>query len=582
MNGPVHRRLVQDALFYMNSGNREEQQALWRLRQLAGGDAQLLQTVCEEADKADCYSDLQFYVPFPVMTDYAEYHGWWTTGLDHYVNAWVPPENWDLACGYSYPWSSQSTMDAEFDNGWINFLNVNIEDDPSKSLVLGRLPPYWIGQSLSWGDNWARDLPYSEYAPCSAVAATYYDHLINHYDDPMHVNVYGNMPNLQQLQKLGAILHFFGDAVVPQHVRGAHGFYHTEWENTVQTLMDYGRVGLNAPLVHDLLLGGEPFRGWFWQFGPLDGLYAVDYVIVQIAHMTREKVQSASGTDFDTLWAAADPFWANLLTAQNAIAVATPAAAPAPYNCMNYLYNLGVAGCVHTLRRASEDLLMRGVGPAPPEILRLLPIAAAIFGGLAHRPRSAFSVRPELLLRFAPTGQTPVSQRLSELEQVFAVDRMEAIDSHRVSEVLATVQEALDHEFLAYGGQGAQVPDELSTSFDSGFGLYAFRPPTIEECTDERQYRQYLAHCEIHRYKIHLLNLTARIAYLNAEARRRGGPSAELEDIARKRQSLERVREQSVTKRAIPRRHPTLVPQVMRFIEPGGRPLPPNIRVREG
>jgi hypothetical protein len=87
----------------------------------------------------------------------------------------------------------------------------------------------------------------------------YYDQLINHYADAMHVSVYGNKPNIVGLEKLGPVLHTIGDTIVPQHVRCTHGCLHDEWEHTVETLVLNGLVGLNVGLVRDLLLA-EPFN----------------------------------------------------------------------------------------------------------------------------------------------------------------------------------------------------------------------------------------------------------------------------------------------------------------------------------
>lgn len=127
MNAPQHRQLVKDALMYMdNSHDQRALKAIWHLASLMPSQQRLVEDLCREADYVDSYSDLQFYIPFPVKTDYAEYNGRWTTGLNHYINAFLVPNNWGLAPGYTFPWSSQTTMDAEFHSGWIDALNVTI------------------------------------------------------------------------------------------------------------------------------------------------------------------------------------------------------------------------------------------------------------------------------------------------------------------------------------------------------------------------------------------------------------------------------------------------------------------------
>ena len=454
-------------------------------------------------------------------------------------------------------------------------MNVNIEDNPEKSPALERLRPYWAKDQQAWANNWAARLPFSEYVPCSALAATYYEHMVRRWAREfglMKVNVYGNRPYLDNLQKLGPVLHFIGDAVVPQHVRAAHGFCHTEWEASVQTLQAAGFIRLDENLVREFL-ASEPFnKDHYWSGGPLDGLYPIDWMIVRIADMTREKVQVDGNRDIDALWNADDGFWSGFWITQVALAFIPPNALP--HNCMQYLYNLGVAGCVNTLIHASEDLRRANIGNAPQNVgdSVLLPdiktqLRGVVAGGGAEQPVVG-------TLAFATLRPQVIAPSTHDLERCFAVNTLDAIDAKHVSASLTALQASLADTFIAQGAVDALAPDVVGERFDSGFGRYAFRPPTIEECSDEAHLRQYLEASGIHEFEMHLLDLTERIAILDAHMRRVGSTHRREHE----KQALEELRDEAIAARALPTPQAAVAAGNFELVSLHGRPMPKNIR----
>jgi hypothetical protein len=293
--------------------------------------------------------------------------------------------------------------------------------------------------------------------------------------------------------------------------------------------------------------------------------------------MNRDKVLSAKGMDITTLWnATEDPFWKDFYKEQTGIA-STSGQALAPNNCMNYLYNLGVAAIVHTLKRTSEDLLKRNIGsPVLPPYLAI-DTAVIVYALEKAIDPPTLSEEPGLLLGFAPTGRTPFPDRLRNFEQIFRVDRLDALNPNQVSETLAAVQGSAERELLLTGRWQAAAPDENLPRFDSSFGIYAVTCPTLEECPDRQRLNQYLDRCEVQHYKAHLLNRAMTIATLNATARAARLVGTPLE-IDQARQSLERQRDEAVRARAILRSQPPVPASPVHLVNPGERPIPQNVR----
>jgi len=156
--------------------------------------------------------------------------------------------------------------------------------------------------------------------------------------------------------------------------------------------------------------------------------------------------------------------------------------------------------------------------------------------------------------------------------RVFSVDNLAALESPRVSQVLAKVQET--YTLVARRPQGVQNPNEMLASCDSGHGIHAYRPPTMEECSDEQRLRKYVRHSEIHKYKMHLFNLSTHLATLEAYVRREG----ESDESRRIRRSRERLRRRSIENKALPEPQLAPVPEGTRLVGDEGRPLPPDLR----
>lgn len=593
MNGSVHRWLVNDAtIFIKEHGNPEEQGALYRLENIAGGDTYIAdidpyngyiqRTAGVEADVTDFHSDLQCTVPG--FWHGAEYHGHWMTGLQHYLNAFLVPEEWALAYGYFYPWSSLTTLDDEFHSGWFDFLNVHIDCDPKASPILPRIEQYWNGPPGSFGNNFMARLPFSQYPPASVLAAVHYEHLINHFNDQMLVNVYGNNNHIQGLQKLGPVLHLLGDIVVPQHVRCAHGFLHQEWEDAAETLACDRVIDMNPDWVREFL-SADPFKlNLYWLGGLLDRIYAVDCVMVSIADMTREKVQSALGLNLADLWKADDLQWSILFATEVAKAF-VPAGTLANSGCMNYLYNLGVAAIVHTLKRAAEDLRAKNIGPAMSAGAAAAAAAdrAAAAAGAATLPgrvgaraalnRPTLAEEPGLLLGRELTGRTRFADRVRDLEQAFGVSQLKDLNSNRVATALADLQVAAQQE-LQQQGANIAVPDERLARLGSRLGTYTMSPPTLAECRTDQLLKQYVARCKVQEYKAHLLNLTMSLAMLDDAATRCPLPPA----IAQNRRALEQRRQEVVRDKALPQPQPPAAQYASKLIGPTGRPVPKGLR----
>lgn len=616
MQSDVHFWIVCDAIHYMeNFGTPDEQDAVFRLQKPYGNVAEQLadyyngylqRTAGAEAINVDHYHDLLAYAPFPVMNTYGENSGEWVTCLNHYENAFLVPGPWRGAFGYFYPWSSCTSKDAEFRDWRLSALHVNIEDN---SLALGRLRHYWHDTEAAWVENWERVLYNSIYAPCSALAATYYQHLIEHYGDLMHVSVYGNRPDICGLEKLGPVLHFIGDVAVPQHIRGAHGFCHTEWEDTVRTLAYNRDIDLDPNLVRDLL-SAEPFHPDYAFNDGVRDRYPVDLIISRLAAKTRDKIMQSTNMSLVQLWNAGDPFWTSYYVIST-----MAAAAHVPNNDMNYFYNLAVAGVVHTLRRTWEELhavgelpwaglevdlitgfpttpnarernravRARAEEPTAYNYLRQPALQRVDHGGLRPEERRANSLADaRSLLGFDPTSAgrdaAQLSHRLSELDRMFDVASIHDLDVNRIAQLLPTIQASMEEEFVGQVRMGAvsieglrrQIADQAAR-FGSSFGIYAFRPPTIAECVNEVSLRQYLNRSEVHKYHAFLLDLTSGLAALSVER------NQSRDRVEEARRSLEILRDQAIQTRAIPSEEGQVTADHLNLVDPQQPIIPATV-----
>ncbi len=574
MNGKVHYWIVCDAVQYIkNHGNSFEKKALQTLQNAYGPDipvqnipyydGAVQKTAGIESRNTDRYHDLAMYLESLLggwKDNITEYDGHVFTALNHFINAFiVSPVMWSGNNGYFYFWSSKKGDDAKAMTGWVDYLDAEVDDE--NSLVLNRIKSYWEKGDWSWGENFEWDIRSTMFAPVSALAYFYYTRFALNHHTPLRVN--GPNKYIAGLRLLGPVLHAIADACVPQHVRPALGFYHQTWENLVESNVYDWKIDLDANLVKQIL-SQHPFTPWYtYMGGPLKDKFAVGWVVKQVANKTRDRLAWRTGKSYSQLWNASEWEWFTYLFSTF-------------HDDAKYLYNFAIAGTVHVIVRAYNDLVKEGILSSNPGIvhpermpdldiiefdLKDLPKKRPEEGGippekLKHIPFS----KPRDLLGFEPVGDEEFKSRLMSANRLFAVDTTEELEPEMMSQVLRDIEESLGSQYLEMEKKhGAKfcplrAMEKLSFDYDLSacFGMGTFRLPSSKERDNPELFQQYSNQLDVHVYKAYLFGLTRVIASLEFYTRKL---KAEEETASRIREltaKIEELREKAIVDRKIP------------------------------
>lgn len=475
------------------------------------------------------------------------------TAINHFINTvWDAPPRWWGAVrgynGYHYFLSSKQDKDAEAMTGLVD--TAGIEVDETGSLLFPRLEHYFRNpDNWTWDKNFDSELRFTVFPPLTVLAHDYYSKLIHNFYASMVVNgpvleweeIYGPFggeePMIREpkkyrttitgLQYLGPVLHFVADACVPQHVRAALGLNHQFLENIIEALHKNGEI-MDVNLVEELLTK-KPFNPWYcYQGSSLDSYAAIDWIIAQIAYLTRNRLAAGMGKSGVDLFNASVTDW---------FAYALRA-------CSNgdllFYYNLAVAGTVHIFSRAYDDLVREGIlSPNPglvhPERLpniQLVELKSKDIQRLLIPPQEpplpTMSTAIDLL-GYAPVAENSQLQRyLEEFNDCFHEETIETINSEKVSSVLRMIEEALvtEHGQMRHRRDPKFSPIKALNNnparykVSTEFGSATYRLPTRKELQNPDLLAAYGKNLHIHEYRVHLLGqvrLLAAVEWLTRE-----------------------------------------------------------------
>ncbi|MGD8719515.1 MAG: hypothetical protein PVH29_11940 [Candidatus Zixiibacteriota bacterium] len=477
MNKNVHYWMVCDAVRYIKYyGSARQREALenfqegfqahaalyfdeyYRLllgtRKVPAGRLPMYETLVEIvvgtwARWTDCFQDVAVRpTTWVALDNITEWDGHSLTALNHFIIPFeTSPRGWRRGCGYWFPASSRDGKDAWAVARVANLLRLGVAIEQSS--VLQALKPLWDGADDAWDDNFEVPGAKTVFAPVSTLAWYYYRAFLR--GEALDVRIGPADFVAAGPALLGPCAHAFGDACVPQHVRGTLDLYHQEWEAWVETLVYHWDVDLVPPRVEEFL-EDEPFVGR-WEYGAaagehVAGTMAIDYVVYEVARLAVGRLaRSFDGPD--GFYKSGRKEWAAYMEG--------------PYERRRedaeYLYNLAVAGTVHLIERAWDD-----VGVAA---------SSACAGGETAVPAA-------LDVSLAETGRMDLlpAEQLHESFQFDAPPGGEATE-----EVVRT----------------AGAPSSPSAGLSKPIlGYYNFRLPSVDECRDTRLFADYVKSFRAH------------------------------------------------------------------------------------
>jgi hypothetical protein len=479
-----------------------------------------------ESQFTDYYLDLALYVNKLAKT-VSVYDGHYFTALHHFQNVFVrAPLFWRHSNGYHFFWSSRTGDDASAMTGDVDDYGVEVDDE--ESCILPRLRGYFIPSATwHWADNFKYEIRFTNFAPASAIADFYYTDFLNSFYSPLLVRgpifrLPSGWPLLRQhiagLQKLGPVLHMIADACVPQHVRGAMGFRHQEWENYIEGAVRARAIYCDHSLVRNLITS-SPFSPWVCVRGSIT--MPADALVSAVAAKTRERLLSSFGLGLPAWYNAGNDVWDRYFFGGHL------------HSDGHYLYNLAVAATVHVLIRATLDAVIgHYISPNPglthPERLprELMGIIVppnmipARDGDQGDRGlRTGLLGRMEDLLGFPHDADVGAAAVLDRINGLFHVSSVGQLNTREIRGLLKELQKEIvtiyrqrdERDEGAFCPLSSEVrPTDFRMSAEFGWSTY--RIPSPEEIASPDGLRRYADEVDVHRLRAELYRQTVALA----------------------------------------------------------------------
>lgn len=536
MNGKVHYWIVCDAVAYIkNYGTPVQKKALQSL-ELAYGQRKSIEEIPAsqsamerlagfESWHTDKFGDLSLRIPgllWKTKRNLTGLFGHRFTAFNHFMNP--DPDTrkqWSTGSGYSYNSSSMKGFDAFVVKGISVYLKGLVDQD--NSLVLNRVRPAWTEGVSEWRNNFEREIVNTSFVPWSVLVKFYYEYFLLEQNEPLEVK--GPNSHLVGLQLLGPVFHAIADACSPQHVRPALGFGHQAWENYVQSRVYARQIGLNPPLMSEIMSNG-PFNPQVTvSEGKLKGRFDVESFIYQLSVNTAETVRKSTSSTWRELYKAGENFWKWYLTGGQV------------EDDTMYLYNQAVAGTVHTIIRACLDL--QSLGVLEHDGLQChpnLPCLKCIQDNgiempskmLCGRDAPAEETRPDPLrkaseiLGFEPSRDSDIQKLIDEFEALFTKSGPLRRKGREFTNLLEKMETSVVREYELRAQQEnspfcplrfvENIP--LDSDVSAHFGVETFRLPSLTECKDSNLFSNYMDRLDEHSEVAHKLELTLSAADL--------------------------------------------------------------------
>jgi len=535
MNGKVHYWIVCDAVAYIKRyGSPLQKKALQSL-QLAYSERKSINDIADtegiveriagfESWHTDKFGDLSLRIPgflWKTKRNVTGFFGHTFTPFNHFINPHPDfTTQWSTGCGYSYESSSKRGFDSFVIKGISTYLRGLV--DKEHSLVLDRIRPAWTQGASEWKQNFGKTIANTTFAPWSVLVNFYYSHFLYNQNEPLEVR--GPNTHLVGLQLLGPIFHAVADACSPQHVRPALGFGHQAWENYVQSRVYTGQIDLHPSLIADIL-SRTPFKPELRiHNGISPSKFDIESFVFQLSIKTAETISKSASSTWRELYKAGEAFWKWYLTGHQM------------QDDTMYLYNQAVAGTVHTIQMAYEDLTLLGVlsndGLASPAKLPRLELIQEHAAQMPMRKVCQKNVpveetRPDPLsktediLGFEPSAGSEITKLVSEYEILFMKSGGRKQRKSECEALLNKLEYSIGQEFAIHSRQNAlfcplrtmeHIPIDCDVS--AHFGLETFRLPGEKECENGNAFAEYIDKLEDHSEIAHRLELTVEAASL--------------------------------------------------------------------
>jgi len=555
MNGKVHYWIVCDAVAYIRSHGDDVQKRALQTLQNAYGEKRPIHAIPPyrsaiesiagfEAWHTDKFCDLSLYLPglpWGAKRNVSGLAGRMFTAFNHFISPY--PEiahEWPDANGYAYNQSSMRGFDSLVVKGISDYLHGLV--DESNSLVLDRIKPFWTKGASRWQQNFDRELIHTTFAPWSVVVRVYYSSLLLAHDEPLEVR--GPNRYLVGLQLLGPVFHAIADSCTPQHIRPALGFGHQVWENYVQSRVYNREIDMIPALVRQIL-SSEPFESRLRVTdGRLAGMFDPAAFVYRLSVRTADRIKQTTQQTWKGLWQAGENFWRWYLTGTH---MPDDAA---------YLYNQAVAGAVHAIERASEDLVRIGVIGSDGNLAAAdkMPRMDLIQNSLPSLPTKRDSIedlpseetrpvpfsRVEDILGFVPQDGIELTEALRQVTELHERSFPSGPETQDVNRLISRVEALLVSEFRAKAAQDGpdfcplrsveKIP--LDSDISAHWGTGSFRIPSSAECTDPEQFAEYIDRLDAHAEIAQRLQLTQAVAALTfyKDRVREAGPASDRVD----------------------------------------------------
>jgi len=536
MNGKVHYWIVCDAVAYIKNYGTPLQKRALQSFELAYGqrrsieDIPASQSAVErlagfESWHTDKFGDLSLRVPaLPWRTkrNVTGLFGHTFTAFNHFINPHPDgAKQWSTGSGYSYNSSSMKGFDAFVVKGLSVYLRGLVDED--NSLVLNRVRPAWTKGLSEWRDNFEHEIVNTTFAPWSVLVKFYYTYFLHDQNEPLEVR--GPNAHLVGLQLLGPVFHAIADACSPQHVRPALGFGHQAWENYVQSRVYSRQIDVNPALISKIMAEG-PFNPELTASeGKLKGRFDVETFVYQLSVKTAETVSRSTSSPWSELFKAGENFWKWYLTGRQM------------EDDTMYLYNQAVAGTVHAIMRAYNDL--ESLGVLTHNGLRShanLPCLKCMQDNGIDMPTKTIDdrdappeeTRPDPLrkasdiLGFEPSSDSVVQKLIDEFEASFTKSGRHHRRGRQFAELLGKIETSIVQEYQLRDRQvnsqfcPLQFVERIPVDSDisAHFGVETFRLPSIAECKDSTLFSDYIDRLDEHSEVAHKLELTMSAASL--------------------------------------------------------------------
>jgi hypothetical protein len=538
MNRKVHFWIVCDAADYIKDHGSDLQVKALRTLDLAYGNSRAAKDCFPargavesiagfESMHTDSFDDLSLCLsalPWPIRRNITGFRSVKCTGANHFINPYPGQANvWSTVDGYSYRTSSRRGVDSVIMLVLSDLLGGFI--DVHDSLALDRMKPFWTDGPEAWENNFGQPVRHTKFPPCSVLASMYYYRLIlNHYQ-PMEVR--GPNRYLAGLQLLGPVLHATTDACTPHHARPAFGLGHHVWENFVEARVYNGDLTLDPDLVTQIL-SESPCEPWYiCQEGPMEGRFDVEKFVYELSVKTVNRLKSTAAMSWKQFWQAGADFWREYMTDSSM------------KDDGHYLYNLAIAGTVHTVVRSYTDLVNEGILCSDrgqllnPDKLPELALAQRDLSVLPSRRRDIGGPPPEELRRtplsmakdllgFSVIGTSNLQSLLDEVRPRLLKPSLNWREKLTVIGQLTKLEEALIDQYFrmeSIAGDDfcpttAADRGYLESDLSVHFGTATFRLPSRDEYNDPDRLAEYTDLADNHVRMAVRLTLTQALASL--------------------------------------------------------------------